>query len=63
MARKKVEELQKHTLNLRSGDMKALEELFPRFGASVMVRRIVSRFIDQTRKVPENPVDLQDLSL
>jgi hypothetical protein len=63
VARKKVEDLQKHTLNLRAGDMKKLEELFPRFGASVMVRKIVSKFIDQTSQVPENKVPTKDLSL
>lgn len=63
MARTKVEDLQKHTLNLRAGDMKALEELFPNRGASVMVRKIVSKFVDQTRKVQEQTVKLDDLSL
>lgn len=63
MGRKKAEELKKHTLNLREGDMEALAELFPRFNPSVMVRRIVSRFIDQTRKVPENKVEPKDLEL
>ena len=63
MGRKKAEELKKHTLNLREGDMEALAELFPRFNPSVMVRRIVSRFIDQTRKVSENKVEPKDLEL
>ena len=63
MARKKVEELKKHTLNLRDGDMEALAELFPRFNPSVMVRKIVSKFIDQTRQVPEEPIDTSDLQL
>lgn len=63
MARKKVEELKKHTLNLRDGDMEALAELFPRYNPSVMVRKIVSKFIDQTRQVPEYPVSSDDLKL
>ena len=63
MARKKVEELKKHTLNLREGDMEALAELFPRFNPSVMVRRIVSKFIDQTRNVPEEPIETSTLDL
>ena len=63
MARKKVEELKKHTLNLREGDMEALAELFPRFNPSVMVRKIVSRFIDQTRQVPENKIDHKNLDI
>ena len=63
MARKKVEELKKHTLNLRDGDMEALAALFPRFNPSVMVRKIVSKFIDQTKQVPEEPIDTSDLQL
>lgn len=63
MARKKVEDLKKHTLNLREGDMEALAELFPRFNPSVMVRKIVSKFIDQTKQVPEEPIDTSDLQL
>lgn len=63
MARKKTEELRKHTLNLRAGDMEALKELFPKYDASVMVRRIVSKFIDKAREVPENKIDTPDLTL
>ena len=63
MARKKAEELKKHTLNLRDGDMEALAELFPRYNPSVMVRRIVSRFIDQTRQVPENKIEPKNIDL
>lgn len=63
MARPKVEELHKHTLNLRKGDMEALGELFPKFHPSTMVRKIVSRFVDQTRNVPENKVIPTDLEL
>lgn len=63
MARRKVEELKKHTLNLRQGDMEALEELFPRFSPSVMVRKIVAKFIDQTRQLPEEPLDTTNLEL
>lgn len=63
MARKKVEELRKHTLNLREGDMEALKELFPKYDASVMVRRIVSKFIDKAREVPENKIPPTDLNL
>ena len=63
MARSKTEELKKHTLNLREGDMEALAELFPKFQPSVMVRRIVSKFVDQVRNVPEEDVDLPDIHL
>lgn len=63
MARKKVEELKKHTLNLREGDMEALAELFPRYNPSVMVRKIVSKFIDQTRQIPEEKITPKNIDL
>lgn len=64
MGRIKTEDLTKHTLNLRTGDMEAIGQLFPKFQSSVMVRRIVSKFVDQMRKVPEEPLEpLDDVSL
>lgn len=63
MAKIKEEELHKHTLNLRKGDMEALETLFPKFPPSVMVRRIVSRFVDKTVAVPEEEIATNDLKL
>lgn len=50
MARGKDEDLQKHTLNLRTGDMEQLGLLFPRSPPSVIARQIISRFIDQTKQ-------------
>lgn len=63
MARVKTEDLKKHTLNLREGDMEALALLFPKFSPSVMVRRIVSKFVDQVSNVPEEDLDLPDINL
>lgn len=63
MARVKSEELKKHTLNLRDGDMEALAELFPRFHPSVMVRRIVSKFVDRSRSVEEQKVSPDSIDL
>lgn len=63
MGRPKTEELKKHTLNLRDGDMETLAALFPRFHPSVMVRRIVSKFVDKARQVPEQDIDVQDINL
>jgi hypothetical protein len=63
MARGKTEELQKHTLNLRAGDMEALEQLFPRHPSSVMVRRVVSKFIDNMRNVPDENIEVPDIEL
>ena len=62
MAKPKTEELQKHTLNLRAGDLDALASLFPGKSPTVMLRRIVSRFIDKTKaavaeKTPNESID------
>lgn len=63
MARPKIEDLQKHTLNLRAGDLAAIKALFPRQDPSVMVRRIVSKFVDKMSAVQEEPVAAPDLEL
>jgi hypothetical protein len=66
MARVKTEELTKHTLNLRTGDMEALDALFPRHAPSVIVRQIVSKFVYRTRAVAapsELPTPDLDLDL
>lgn len=63
MGRPKTEELKKHTLNLRAGDMEALDELFPKYASSVMVRRIVSKFVDKARQVPEEEIELPEIKL
>ena len=63
MARPKTEDLQKHTLNLRSGDLAAIKALCPRQDPSVMVRRIVSKFVDKMSDVQEEPVAAPDLEL
>lgn len=56
MARSKDHEIQKHTLNLRAGDMDALRVLLPNREPSVVVRQLLSRFVDQLRNqaVPPN---------
>lgn len=46
MARK-TENLQKHTLNLRAGDVDELARLFPRHQTSVLIRTLVSNFVDK----------------
>jgi len=63
MARPKTEDLQKHTLNLRAGDLAAIKALFPRQDSSVMVRRIISKFVDKMSDVQEKPVAAPDLEL
>lgn len=62
MAKPSVEELHKHTLNLRAGDMEAIAQLFPGKSPSVIIRRIISKFVDNARRVEERhvstPLDL-----
>lgn len=63
MAKARGEELQKHTLNLRKGDMEALEALFPRYQPSVMARTIISKFIDKAKLVEEQTPEVKDINL
>lgn len=55
MARRKTDELQKHTLNLRSGDVDTLQSLFPSMQATVIIRRIVSKFVDKSKAAMSQP--------
>lgn len=50
----RTEELQKHTLNLRAGDMDKLRDLFPDIPPSNMIRTIISRYVDdlEGQRVP-----------
>jgi hypothetical protein len=43
----KNEELTKHTLHLRAGDMDRLKALFPDIGASLVIRKLVINFLDR----------------
>jgi hypothetical protein len=43
--------------------MEALAALFPKHHPSVMVRKIVSKFVDQVQQVPEEQVPPTDISL
>lgn len=57
----KSEELQKHTLNLRAGDMDRLRDFFPDIPPSNMIRTIVSRYVDDLEgqtKLPNVEVSL-----
>lgn len=54
--RKSTDELQKHTLNLRAGDIEKIEALFPGKAPSTIVRTLISKFVDKSMAVRENPV-------
>ena len=49
-------DLQKHTMNLRPGDIEFLQDFFAEQGtpASVVVRRLISKYVDQLRSQMEN---------
>jgi hypothetical protein len=54
--------LQKHTLNLREGDVDKLREYIPDIPPTTIIRAIVSRYVDNldqnTGKLPDVSVDL-----
>lgn len=65
MSKPSLGELQKHTLNLRRGDMEKLRLLYPGQEPSVVLRRIVSGFIDkairrsaQSESIPQVDINL-----
>lgn len=48
-------DLQKHTLNLFSGDYARLQELYPDIGAGPVIRRLIRQFIQQAEQPGESP--------
>lgn len=44
---KSPDELTKHTLHLRKGDWDRLATLFPELSTSLVIRKIISNFIDK----------------
>lgn len=47
---KRTEPLTKHTLHLREGDVDRLKSLFPEVGASYVIRKLVSDYLDRDTK-------------
>lgn len=41
------EELQKHTLNLFSGDYEKIQSFYPDVGAAVIIRKVIRHYIEQ----------------
>ena len=56
---KKSEDLQKHTLNLRSGDYERLQSLYPNLGAAVVIRQLVSNYLDRDK----SEIDTKNMEL
>jgi hypothetical protein len=63
MPRKKPEDLQKHTLNLRAGDFERLGEIFPDLGPSVALRSIISAVIDKHHASIAPKINLDQFNL
>lgn len=55
-----MSELTRHTLFLRTGDMQRLRDKFPAIGASSVVRRLVSGFLDRI-DLPVPDEDIKEL--
>lgn len=51
MARKR-EDLHKHTLYFRTGDWEKLESAYPGISTSIVVRNIISNFVDKIEGQP-----------
>jgi len=63
MPRAKDHGLQKHTVNLRAGDIDALRTLIPNREPSLVLRQLLSNFVDSLRKKssglpPEETIDI-----
>jgi hypothetical protein len=54
MPREKAD-LQKHTLNLRTGDFDKIGQLFPNMDSSTAIRTLLSKFIDNNWKKARTP--------
>lgn len=62
--RRSRDELTKHTMWLRAGDFAKLAELYPDFGASFVVRTLVSRHIEKIEaKLPNEKIENLEVDL
>lgn len=52
------EKLRRHTLYLREGDFALLQQYFPKQGASLVIRKIVSQFVNKL----DRPVTEEELN-
>lgn len=53
MAPRKTEDLEKKTMNFRKGDFALVKQIFPNRDESVMVRKILSAFLDRQVRASE----------
>jgi hypothetical protein len=51
----KNHDLQKHTLNLRRGDVDRIRELHPNIESAVVIRRLISNYVDEFKTTTQFP--------
>lgn len=56
---RKIDGIQKHTLNLYEGDYARIQEMFPDIGAATIIRKLVRKFIDQAGGDIDFPPDVE----
>lgn len=65
MRKKEDHPIQKVTLNLYEGDYARIGDLFPRAGASKIIRTLVRKFIhqveDQAQQSTPEPIEIKDV--
>lgn len=54
---RKNSDLQKHTLNLRRGDYDAIASYYPEVSTSIIIRRVISAFVDQIEAGGETSIN------
>lgn len=52
-------ELQKHTLNLRKGDLDRLGEFYPELAPTQVIRRLISAHVDKLERKVLEEVDVE----
>ena len=57
---KTKQDLTKHTLFLRRGDMEEMQNLYPEVGASIIIRSLISVHVDKIKaSVPRKELKVQ----
>lgn len=57
------EPVQKHTLNLYEGDFQRLQDMFPEIGASLVIRKIIRKYLTDASPKGSMPVPKEEITL
>lgn len=60
---KSREDLTKHTLHLRRGDADRIRSLFPDLGYAIVIRTIVSNFLDKGDSERKELIKIKEIDL